>query len=74
MSEHKAPLERDPLRWDEGCVGEWRYVDADGRIRGRVIRNIGGREYLASYNDSGLGAYITLEAAQKAVERGHTAL
>jgi hypothetical protein len=58
-------------KWDEGGLGEYRFVDSTDRILGRVIWNSLGMEYIAQYEGSGIGTYISREAAEKAVERKH---
>ena len=47
-------------------VNGYRMADATGRVRGRVAPKLD--EWMAIVDDRPLGAYVSLEAAQAAVE------
>ena len=55
------------MNWEKTGDYEWRCVAYDGRIVARITMVVAG-EYAATYDDSSVGLYVSLETAQKAVE------
>jgi hypothetical protein len=55
------------LKWEEWRWGDWRCVDKNGRVVGRVHRSVYTGEFEANNE-----CYVTLPQAQSAIERQTT--